>query len=74
MVNFIWIDIDSSLQTNDSKWLDSSCVSTQKKFGWLWSEELVTLTQQMWLGHITAIDLVKILKTLDYRRTWLFSS
>ena len=28
MWNFIWLDIDSSLQTNDSKWLDSSCNST----------------------------------------------
>ena len=27
-VNFIWLDIDSSLQTNDSSWLDSSCDST----------------------------------------------
>jgi len=24
----MWLDIDSSLQTNDSKWLDSFCGST----------------------------------------------
>jgi len=28
MWNFIWLDIDSNLQTNDSKWLDSSCDSS----------------------------------------------
>ena len=28
MWNFMWLDIDSSLQTNDSKWLDSFCDST----------------------------------------------
>jgi len=28
MWNFMWLDIDSSLKTNDSKWLDSFCDST----------------------------------------------
>jgi len=28
MLNFIWLDIDSSFQTNASKWLNSSCDST----------------------------------------------
>ena len=28
MWNFMWLEIDSSLQTNDSKWLDSFCDST----------------------------------------------
>jgi len=27
MRNFMWLDIDSSLQANDSKWLDSFCDS-----------------------------------------------
>jgi len=47
MFNFISLDIDSSLQTNDSKWLNSSCDSTrpshdstltrlEKNFRWLW--------------------------------------
>ena len=27
MWNFMWLDIDSSLQTNDSKWLDNFCDS-----------------------------------------------
>jgi len=64
--NFVWLDIDSNLQTNDSKWLDGSRDSTltwldrvmtltltRKNFGWLWLEGLVTLTRQKWLGHIT---------------------
>jgi len=29
MWNLMWLDIDSSLQTNDSKWLDSFCDSTR---------------------------------------------
>ena len=29
MLNFIWLDIDSRLQTNDTKWLDSSTDSTR---------------------------------------------
>jgi len=53
MWNFSWLDIDSSLQTNDSKWLNSSCDSTRKIFRWLWLERLVTLTWKKWLGHIT---------------------
>ena len=28
MFNFIWLDIDSSWQTSDSKWLDRFCDST----------------------------------------------
>jgi len=28
MLNFMWLDIELSLQTNDSKWLDSLCDST----------------------------------------------
>jgi len=40
------LDIDSSLQTNDSKWLDSFCDSTRpshdstrKNFRWLWLDK-----------------------------------
>ena len=33
MCNFIWLDIDSSLQTIDSKWLDSSCHATLTQLG-----------------------------------------
>jgi len=29
--NFIWLNTDSSLQSSDPKWLDSSCVSTRKQ-------------------------------------------
>jgi len=45
MWNFIWHDLDSSLQTNDSKWVDSYCdtsltrldqVMTRQNFRWLW--------------------------------------
>jgi len=58
------ISCDSSLQTNDLKWLDSDSTrpshgsdsdSTRKNFRWLWLEGLVTLTRQKWLGHITDI-------------------
>jgi len=48
MLNFIWLDIDSSWQTSGSKWLDRFCDSTRpshdstrKKFRWLWLEGLV---------------------------------
>ena len=34
----MWLDIDSSLQTNDSKWLDSFCDSTKS---WLWLEKIL---------------------------------
>ena len=63
MFNFIWLDIDSSWQTSDSKWLDRFCDSTKswldsdstrKKFRWLWLEGLVT--RQIWLVHITALE------------------
>ena len=48
----MWLDIDSSLQTSDSKWLDSSRDSTLTRinFRWLWLEGLVTLSWQKWLG------------------------
>jgi len=36
---FVWLDIDSSLQTNDSKQLDSSCDSTLTQFN-----QVMTLT------------------------------
>ena len=61
MWNFMWLDIDSSFQTNDSKWHDSFCdsnltrldqIMTRKNFRWLWLVRLVTLTRQKWLGHI----------------------
>jgi len=41
---FLWLDSTKS-------WLHSG--STRKNFMWLWLEELVTLTRQKWLGHIT---------------------
>ena len=72
MLNFIWLDTDSSLQTNDSKWLYSSSDSTRpnhdsirKSFGWLWLEGLVTLTRQIWLGHINDCDYKKPLWWLN---------
>jgi len=37
---FVRLDIDSSLQTNDSKWLDNSCDSTLTR-----SDQVTTLTQ-----------------------------
>ena len=58
MKNFIWLEIDSSLETNDSKWFDTSCDSTRsnhdslwlnsKNFRWLWLEGHVTLIG-LWL-------------------------
>jgi len=50
MLNFMWLDIELSLQTNDSKWLDSLCDSTltrlEKIFDdsdpkglWLWLDK-----------------------------------
>ena len=60
MWNFIWLQTDSSLQTNDSNWLNSSCDSTRqshdsirKIFRWLWLEKLATLTERKRIGHIT---------------------
>jgi len=55
--NFAWLDVDSSLQTNDSKWLDSSydltltrlshdSYSTRKNFRWLW---LDSDSKSLWL-------------------------
>ena len=46
MWHFIWLDIDSSLQTNDSKWLDSSCDSIRKNFRRLW---LYSDSKGLWL-------------------------
>ena len=51
----MWLDIDSSLQTDDSKWLDSSrdstrpshdSDSTRKNFRWLW---LDSNSRGLWL-------------------------
>jgi len=39
MWNFVWLDIDSILQTNDSKWLNSSCDSTLTRL-----DQVMTLT------------------------------
>ena len=36
----MWFDIESSLQTNDSKWLDSSCDSTLTRL-----DQVMTLTR-----------------------------
>ena len=45
MWNFLWLGTDSSLQSKDSKWLESSCHltltrpsfdSTRNNFGWPW--------------------------------------
>jgi len=47
--NFVWLDIDSRLQTNNSKWLDSTKL-------WLWLDQVMTLTRQKWLGHITGLS------------------
>ena len=63
MVNLIWLIGDSSLQTNDSKWLDSSCnrlwlnwtkswldsESTCKHFRWLWV--LSDSAKMAWAHH-----------------------
>jgi len=57
MWNFILLDIDSSLQTNDSKWLDNFCDSirpshdsdsdsTRKTFRWFW---LDSVSKGLWL-------------------------
>ena len=55
--NFMWLDIDSSLQTNDWYWLDSSCDSTlTRKNLDDWLERRMTLIGQKWLRHITAMD------------------
>jgi len=40
MWNFMWLDIDSSLQTNDSKWLDSFCDSILTRL-----DQVMTLTR-----------------------------
>ena len=76
MFNFIWLDIDSSWQTSDSKWLDRFCDSTltqpshdstRKKFRWLWLEgfvpRLVTRPHH-WLQGETLSDNLQVLKTL----------
>jgi len=45
MLTLIWVDIDSSLQSNVSKWLDSSCDSTlirlEQVMIWLWVGEIL---------------------------------
>ena len=71
-LNFIWLDTDSSLQTSDSKRLDSSSDSTRpshdsirKSFRWLCLEWLVTLSRQIWLGHINDCDYKKPLWWLN---------
>jgi len=57
MWNFMWLRIDSSLQPNDSKWLDSFCDSTltrpshdsdstRKNFRWL---SLNSDSKDLWL-------------------------
>ena len=56
MWNFMWLDIDLSLQTNDSKWLDSFCDSTLT-----WLDQVMTLTR-----------LVKILDDSDSKGLWLW--
>ena len=40
MWNIMWLDIDSSLQTNDSKWFDSFCDSTLTRLN-----QVMTLTR-----------------------------
>jgi len=43
MFNFIWLDIESSWQTSDWKWLDRFCDSTLTRLDqvmtWLWLEK-----------------------------------
>jgi len=56
MWNFIWLDIDSSLQTNDSKWLDSSRDSNLTRL-----DQVMTLTR-----------LEKILDDSDSKGLWLW--
>jgi len=41
MWNLMWVDIDSSLQTNDSKWLNSFCDSTLTRI-----DQIMTLTRK----------------------------
>jgi len=72
MLNFIFLDTDSSLQTNGSKRFDNSCYLTLTRpscdstVNRLWLEVLVTLTRPIWLGHITAIlMLFRQLSTLN---------
>jgi len=71
MFNFIWFDIVSSVKTDDSKWLDSSCDSTLTRLDQLmtWPEKILDdsdskgcdstrlLTRQIWLGNIIAIKI-----------------
>jgi len=60
MFDFVRLDIDLSLQTSNSKWLDSTkWWLDSKNFWWLWLERHVTLTRQIWLGqstYITTLD------------------
>ena len=46
--NFAWLDIDSSLQTNHSKWLDSDSTWS---WLWLWLEKILddTDSKGLWL-------------------------
>jgi len=63
MFNFIWLDIDSSWQTSDSKWLDRFFDSTLTRLDhvmtrlWLdWKKIRMTLTR-LWLeGLVTRLD------------------
>jgi len=48
MWNFMWLDIDTSLQTNDSKWLDSFCDSTLTPL-----DQVITLETIPWLHEIS---------------------
>ena len=66
MFNFIWLDIDSSWQTSDSKWLDRFCDSTLtrldqvmtqtvKIFRWLWLDKNDLNTSLKFRGAISVI-------------------
>jgi len=46
MWNFMWLDIDSSLQTNDTKWLDSFCDSTLTRLKKILDDYDSTLTRR----------------------------
>jgi len=63
MFNFIWLDIDSSWQNSDSKWLDSFCDLTLTRLDqvmtrlWLDSKKIQMTLTRLWLeGLVTRLD------------------
>ena len=73
MWNFLWLDIDSSLQTSDSKWLNSSCDSNLESHDSTLTrlDKILhdsdcdsTLILQKWLNHCWAL-IVSFLSVFD---------